>query len=115
MIIEQGKYRTIYYAIYKDDNNLIGFIGDCCFPLDIGTIDKYIPTNLDYHIQRNECPIFGLDNDKEWIGTDYNLDTPIDYIRQDMKNVIDALMIIVFIQTRGQVDFDKKEKLSDEN
>lgn len=112
MIIERGKYRTMYYAIYKDEHNLIGFIGnyygfpfDYDFPFDIDIIDECIPTNLDYYILRNECPIFGLDNDKEWIGTDYNLDTPIDNIRQDMKKVIDVLMVMVSIQASGQVDF----------
>ena len=109
MIIEQGKYRTIYYAIYKDEHNLIGFIGDCCFPFDIDVIDEHIPTNLDYHIQRNGHTIYGLDTGKEWIGTDYKLNTSIDNIRQDMKNVIDVLIAMVFIQASGQVDFDKKE------
>ena len=110
MIIEQGTYKTMYYAIYKDEENLIGFVGDYGFAFDMEVIDRYIPTNLDYHIQRNEYTIFGLDTDKEWIGTDYNLDTKIDKIKKDMREVIDVLITMVFAQASGQVDFDKKEE-----
>ncbi len=111
MIIEQGACKTMYYAIYKDEKNLIGFVGDNCgFAFDIDVIDEYIPTNLDYFCPIHHSNLFGLDINKEWIGTDYNLDTKIDKIKQDMKKVIDVLIAMVFAQASGQVDFDKKEE-----
>lgn len=108
MDFERNEYNTMHYTIYKDEYNFIGFIGDYGFAFDLEIINKYIPIKIGYHIPMHRNA-FLLDSDKEWIGFDFPLDTPIEKVIDKLKSTIDVIVAMTFAQGTGLVNYDSEE------
>ncbi len=110
MIVEQGRYKGWEYAIYKDDHTIIGFVGDrCSLSSDIRTIDRYVPINIDFHIQRNYPNIYGLDSDVEWIGGYLPINMSIKKVRKKLELTINIIVAMAYMEASG-IDLDAPDE-----
>lgn len=107
-LFERNEYNTMHYAIYKDKYNFIGFIGDCGFAFDLETLKKWTPIKIGYHIPMHS-KAFLLYSNKEWIGFDFSLDTPIEKVIDKLKSTIDVIVAMTFAQRTGLVNYDSEE------
>lgn len=110
MIIDRGQYKTHEYAIYKDKDMIIGFVGNrCSLSSDIRTVNRYIPIRIDFHILRNDPNMYGLDSDVEWIGGYLPIDMSIKKVRKKLELTIDILIAMIYMEASG-IDLDTPDE-----